>query len=136
MIRIERNPTRRQLRLFGLSLLVFFCLLGGIWWSRTGSVVGAGVFWAIGLAVPALGEVWPSGLRIVYLAVSYATFPIGWGVSHFILALVYYLVLFPIGLILRLKGYDPMHRRFDRSAKSYWTPREREEGTERHFKQF
>jgi hypothetical protein len=136
MIRIERNPTRRQLRLFGLSLLLFFGLLGGILWWKTGSHMEAAVFWAIGLVGPVLGEVWPSGLRIIYLAISYATFPIGWGVSHIILALVYYLVLFPIGLILRLRGYDPMHRRFDRSAKSYWAPREREEGTERYFKQF
>ena len=67
---------------------------------------------------------------------SYATFPIGLGVSHFILAVVYYLVLTPIGLLLRFSSYDPMGRRFDRSAKTYWTPHETEEGTERYFKQF
>jgi hypothetical protein len=136
VIRIERNPSRRQLRVFGLSLLAFCGLVGGVWWWKTGSLAEAGVFWAIGAAAPALGEIWPRGLRLAYLAASYATFPIGWGVSHLILAVVYYLLLFPIGLVLRLRGYDPMQRRFDQNAKSYWTHREREEGTERYFRQF
>ena len=65
---------------------------------------GSRGFWAIGVVVPALGEVWPGGLRIVYLAVSYATFPIGWGVSHIILAVVYYLVLFSNRSYLAVEG--------------------------------
>ena len=75
-------------------------------------------------------------LRIVFLLASYATFPIGFVVSYVILAVVYYLVLTPIGLVLRLTGYDPMQRRFDRNAKTYWTPREQEESTEQYFRQF
>jgi hypothetical protein len=136
VIRIERNPSRRQLRFFGLSLLAFSAILGGVWWWKTGSLTAPVVFWAIGAIPPCIGEVWPRGLRIGYLVVSYATFPIGWGVSHLILALVYYLLLFPIGLVLRLRGYDPMKCRFDENAESYWTPREREEGAGRYFKQF
>jgi len=136
MIRIEHNPTRRQLTVFGLLWLAFFGLFGGMSWWKTGLLAEAGVFWAIGAALPALGLVWPGVLRIVYLAASYATFPIGFVVSYVILAVVYYLVLTPIGLVSRLTGYDPMQRRFDRSAKTYWTPREPEETTERYFKQF
>ena len=49
---------------------------------------------------------------------------------------IYYIVLTPIGLFLRLTGYDPMQRRFDRAAKTYWTPREQEEKTKRYFQQF
>jgi hypothetical protein len=136
MIRIEHNPTRRQLTVFGLSWLVIFGIIGGVACWKTEAFVEAGVFWAIGSIIPTAGLVWPGLMRIVYLAASYATFPIGLGVSYFILAVVYYLVLFPIGLILRLAGYDAMHRCFDHSVKTYWTPREPEKGTERYFKQF
>jgi hypothetical protein len=136
MIRIEHHPSRRQLTVFGLSWLVFFGFLGGVSWWRTGSLLEIGIFLAVGTMIPAAGLIWPEILRIVYLLANYATFPIGLAVSFVILVVLYYLVLTPIGLVLRLAGYDPMQRRFDRSAKTYWTPREREEKAEQYFHQF
>ena len=61
---------------------------------------------------------------------------IGWILSSVVLAVLYYLVLTPIGVLLRLTGYDPMKRRFDRTAKTYWLPRNSDTETERYFKQF
>jgi ABC-type uncharacterized transport system permease subunit len=83
-----------------------------------------------------LGLVSPGLLRIVYLGMIYATLPIGIVVSYVILAATYYLVLTPIGLVLRLCGYDPMQRRFDREAKTYWVPREEEAKMDHVFRQF
>jgi hypothetical protein len=57
-------------------------------------------------------------------------------VSHLLLLVVYYLVLTPIGLLMRLIGYDPLQRRFDRSAQSYWTPHDPAADDARYFKQF
>ena len=105
------------------------------WW-KTGSLAEAGVFWAIGPRAGGSAEVWPGGCGSFTWRSRTPLFRLDGGYRILILAVVYYLVLFPIGLILRLRGYDPMQRRFDRSAKSYWTPREQEEGTERYFKQF
>ena len=51
-----------------------------------------------------------------------ASWPMGWVFSHVLLGVTYYLVITPIGLILRLLGKDPMRRRFDREAKTYWIP--------------
>ena len=53
MIRIERNPTRRQLTVFGLLWLAFFGVFGATSWWKTGSFGQAGVFWAIAVAIPA-----------------------------------------------------------------------------------
>ena len=136
MIRIEHNPTRRQLTVFGLLWLAFFGVLGATSWCKTGSFATACAFWAIGTTIPAIGLVRPATLLIFYLIASYATFPIGFVLSYVILAVVYYLVLTPIGIVLRLTGKDPMQRRFDRSAKTYWTTREAEDTSERYFKQF
>jgi hypothetical protein len=65
-----------------------------------------------------------------------AALPIGWTISHLVLGAVYYLVLTPIGLVMRLLGRDPMQRRFDRSAKSYWIERTPRTDPSRHFRQF
>jgi hypothetical protein len=136
MFPIERHPSPRQLATFGLLWLVFLAGWGEIAWWRIGSPWAAGVCWGLAVLVPVLGLVSPGVLRIVYLGMIYATLPIGFVVSYVILAATYYLVLTPIGLALRLGGYDPMQRRFDRQAKSYWVPREEEAKTEHVFRQF
>jgi len=136
MIQIVHNPTGRQLTVFGLLWLAAFGILGTMAWWRTSLSATAYGFWTIAALVPAVGFLWPSALRIVYLLSAYITFPIGFVVSFVILAMVYYLVLTPIGLVMRLTGYDPMQRRFNRDAKTYWTPREQDESTEQYFRQF
>jgi len=42
--------------------------------------------------------------------------------TRVILSLTFYLVLTPMGLIMKIFGRDPLNRRFDESAKSYWVP--------------
>ena len=39
--------------------------------------------------------------------------------SRIILGIVYYAVVLPTGLIMKLKGYDPMNREFDADLDSY-----------------
>ena len=39
--------------------------------------------------------------------------------SRIILGIVYYLVVLPTGLIIRMRGHDPMNREFDSSLDSY-----------------
>jgi hypothetical protein len=112
MFPIEHHPSPRQLTVFGLLWLVFLTVWGAIAWWKIGSPWAAGVCWGLAVLVPALGLVSPGLLRIVYL------------------------VLTPIGLVLRLCGYDPMQRRFDREAKTYWVPREEEAKMDHVFRQF
>jgi hypothetical protein len=47
-------------------------------------------------------------------------FPIGFVVSHVVLAVLFFGVLTPVGLILRLLGRDPLQRHFESDKKSYW----------------
>ena len=65
-----------------------------------------------------------------------AVYPIGWIISHALLAMIYYLAITPIGVVMRLCGRDPLQRALDRSAKTYWTPHNVSEDTERYFQQF
>jgi hypothetical protein len=40
------------------------------------------------------------------------------------MGLVFYAVVTPMGVAMRLAGRDPMRRRFDRAADSYWIDRQ------------
>ena len=62
--------------------------------------------------------------------------PIAWSVSTLLLVLVYFGVLTPIGVILRIVGRDSMHRQFDRDATSYWVKRDGPVNPEHYFRQF
>jgi hypothetical protein len=136
MIQIERNPPQSQLRVFAILWLIFFGYWGTEIWRIEGARWIAFVLWFVALIVPAVGSMRPGILRVAYVAACYITFPIGFLVSSAVLMAIYYLVLTPIGIALRMTGYDPMKKNFDRAARTYWTPRKTEVELERYFKQF
>jgi hypothetical protein len=65
-----------------------------------------------------------------------AVAPIGWLVSRVVLAIVYFLVITPIGLIRRLRGHDPLALRADPTASSYWVARQDRTDPASYFRQF
>ncbi len=122
LIRLNSQPTARQLKVFGAAWLVFFGGLAVTLWFR-GSERPAGVIGLLAMGVPLAGLVWPRGLRLVYVGLSYATFPIGFVVSHLVLAALYFLVITPIGFALKLFRYDPLARTAAPAGRSYWRAR-------------
>jgi hypothetical protein len=120
--------SNKTLRSFGL-------LVGGIW-----GVIGLlplvlrkepPRLWALGLmaVLAGLGLVFPQGLRHPYrwwMALGHA---LGFINTRILLSLVFYLLVTPMGFVMRLFGRDPMRRRFDAGAKSYRIGREPRPGT-------
>lgn len=45
-------------------------------------------------------------------------------VNPVVLGLLFVLAVTPVGLVMRLMGKDPLKRRFEPEAASYWIPRE------------
>ena len=136
LIRINRNPSRRQLATFGACWLLFFGCFGVASLRRSDSFKMAAILWAAAIVVPLVGWAFPKFLRLIYLGMIYLTLPIGFVLSYLILGVVYYGVLTPIGLLMRLLGHDPLNRRFDADAESYWVVRKPSVDTKRYFRQF
>jgi hypothetical protein len=119
---------RRELRRFGLIVGGIFGGIG-LW-----PVVARGQSprsWPLGLAValivPAL--VTPQALapvRRVWMALGTA---LGWVNTRLVLGLIFFGVVTPTGLVLRLVGRDPMRRAFDSHAATYRVPRKTRPGT-------
>ena len=136
LITINKNPPKKDLTTFGLLLPAFTLILSALFYWRTGSPRAPQYILAVGLTLTALYWLLPPLRRYIYLAFTYAAFPIGFVISHLILAFTYYIVITPIGLLMRLLGRDPMHRDFDRSAPTYWLPRTQSPDPSTYFRQF
>lgn len=136
IIAVNHHPSSRQLHQFGFLWLVVFGILGALSWFKSGNHDAGLLLWSTALLVPIAGWIFPSFMRIVFLGLSYAAFPIGFVVSHVILALVYYLVFTSMGLLMRVFRYDPLERSFHLGRESYWTPRAEKVETKQYFHQF
>ena len=134
LIRLNTTPSRGQLRLFGVLWLVFLGWFGALAW-HPGAHALAAVLWVAGGAVAGPGLVFPPLLRYPYLAAVYASYPIGFVSSYLILGVVYYLVLTPVGLMMRLFGNDPLTRRFQPERTTYWKPRAAPRDAKSYFRQ-
>ena len=121
LIKINDNPSRRELRQFAAIWFPLFCFIaGGLLYlagSRGGGVAAA----VIGVAFGLLGYRRPAFIHPLYLIWMYAAYPIGYVISHLMLGIVFYGVLTPIGAAMKLVGYDPLNRRLRSGESSYWT---------------
>jgi hypothetical protein len=137
IITFNSNPSDRELRQFAAIWFPLFCVMIAAvsYYAAESLPIAAGAL-AIGVVVGIAGYADPAFIRPVFVAWMSAAFPIGWTVSHTLLAIIFYLLMTPIGWIMRVVGYDPLERRFDRAARSYWVPVEAAGSKSRYFRQF
>ncbi len=135
LIQIDRNPSDSVLRWFGVMLLAFFGLIGGLVWLWGGALTASIILWGVGGVLFILFYALRPLQRPFYLGWIYAALPIGLTVSFILLGVVYFLVLTPIALVLRLLGRDALALRYDEKMSSYWTQRQHAM-TKRYFRQF
>ncbi len=131
LAKFEWNPQPRQLRQFAAIALVVFPCIAWLWGSRQigWTLAAAGMFWA------GLGLARPTSVKPLYVVLSAAALPIGWVLGEVLLALVYSLVFVPVGLAMRAIGRDPLRRRFDREAATYWQPKKPPAGPSSYLRQ-
>ena len=63
-------------------------------------------------------------LKPVYIGWMTFAFALGWVNTRLFLGLFFYLILTPMGLLVRLLGKDLLDERIDRKASSYWKKRD------------
>ncbi len=145
LLELNLNPEPRILRQFGFIALVGFGLLAlaahyeillfsmGLGAARAPLVVA---FAAIAVVSATFSLVAPRLNRLVYVAISVLTYPIGLVLSYVILGFLFFAIIAPIGMLLRVLGKDPMQRRFDASARSYFVRAKPPSSTENYFRRY
>ena len=137
LLTFDRNPGPRQLRRFSaIWMPATFALLGWIVHRRTGSWNAAVATWVLGTVLTVAGNAWPAVARGVWVTWMTLAFPIGWVVSHLVLGVAYYLVITPMGWLMRAFGHDPMQQGFDRRKASYWVEHNPGTSKRRYLRQY
>ncbi len=132
---LMRQTTRRSFRAereFGLIVGAVFALLG-TWWTYRGKFPAAAhVFLPLGVVLMFSGLTIPRVLVLPNRAWMTMAEGMSYVSTRVILAIVFFLVVTPIGLIKRSMGWDPLHRRSD-SEESYWRPYSKRQQDPRHY---
>ncbi len=137
LMEVEWHPSRRQLRVFGVSGLIASILAALILrfiWGVAG--VWIWIVPAAGAALFLSSLISATVTRWLYIGLTLVAMPIGMVVSLVLLAAFYFLLLTPLAIFFRLIGRDALHRSYEPAAESYWVPHRPDDNMERYLHQF
>ncbi len=120
-LRFKEDP--REWRRFGLSTALVLALATGLlgWRGGVSAAVMLGALLGLaGLALVALAQ--PRWLRTPYRAGMRVSHALGRVMAPAVLGLVFFLVVTPLGLLLRGLGKDLLRLRRNSTNASYWLP--------------
>lgn len=137
LIEIDWNPKDKQLKNFGKIALVATAIISlSLYFLKGVAIQWASIILAFGVIIFIFSLISLKLTKFIYLGMILLTLPIGFVVSFILLAGFYFLLLAPLGFIFRLIGRDPLCRKFNANAKSYWLSRHPPRGPEQYFHQF
>jgi hypothetical protein len=136
MIEVKKEFSERERLWFGPLFALFVGIIAWVLVRRFHWQQGAWVISGLAAGLIAVYYAVPTLQTRIYRGWMLSVAPIGYVVSHGLLALVYYFLLTPIALVMRLLNYDPLLRRIDAQATSYWRPRKQSIGPQDYFRQY
>ena len=137
LIEIDWNPKSKQLQNFGkIALAATFIISFLLYLLKGVAIQWVLIICAFGFITFIISKISLKLTKMIYLGMILLTMPIGWVVSFILMAAFYFLLLAPLGLFFRLIGRDPLNRKFEPTAKSYWMTRRPPKGLEQYFHQF
>jgi multisubunit Na+/H+ antiporter MnhG subunit len=114
---------KRSLRKFGTTVGTVLLLIGVVLYllNKPSFVY----FGGIGLLLTLFGIALPNLLRPINKVWMTLAIVLGWFMSRVILIILFYLIITPIGFLLKLFGRGLLNLELDNSFSSYWEDREK-----------
>jgi len=124
---------QNEWRKFGYGLTIILLLVGTI-----ELLFGRGVwyvyFYATGSFILLFALAWPVLLKPLFVIFSYFGFVVNWLVTHLVLTVVFYLLITPLGWLLKLFGKKLLDVEFPAKRDSYWIKRKDAAESKNNFK--
>ena len=111
----------KDLRSFGITFGIIFLIIAGfLLYIENESFQ---LFIVISIIFIIFGFLLPIILKPIYISWMSFAIILGWFMTRFILSLLFYLIVTPIGLITRVLGKDFLELKKEASNGSYWNQR-------------
>ena len=126
---------KKDLRSFGVMIGIIFLLIAGFLFYKEKEsfqifLYVAGAFIGFGLIIPII-------LKPIYIVWMTFAVVLGWFMTRFILSLLFYVIITPIGVVLRIFGKDFLEIKKQSVQGSYWNQRDSNlEKNQNYEKQF
>jgi hypothetical protein len=108
----------------------------GAFFYFKGKPAAAGILWSLGALLLISGFLIPSLFAKIEQAGRWFGKGVGTAITWLLLVPMFYLVFVPGRLILRIRGIDPMCRKFPTDAPTYWVPRKPVVNLDEYKRQF
>ncbi len=120
---MKSSYSRKEIRRWAVLMAVVSAIIGTIQLFLLRHPNAATVFWLIAVVFLVDGLLFPSLLKPVYWLWMKFAGALAWFNTRLIMALVFYLIFTPIGIILRILRVDLIKQRWDTKKPSYWIDR-------------
>ena len=126
---------KKDLRSFGVTIGIILLLVAGFLFYKEKEsfqifLYISGTFIGLGLIIPII-------LKPIYIVWMVFAVVLGWFMTRFILSLLFYVIITPIGLVMRTFGKDFLDIKKQSVQGSYWNQRDSNlEKNQNYEKQF
>ena len=127
------ETTQKHLREFGLLVGSILLLVSSYWWFyRDIYETARYIMFPIGALLFLIGLVVPSVLKPAYKVWMTIAHVLAWVNTRILISLIFFLVITPIGFVMRLIKGDLLGEKFHSDSDTYWTETEAPESIKEH----
>lgn len=127
------QPTRKQFRDFGLMFGVVLTGIGLYQLYNDTAETARYVLWMLGGVFFITGLATPMVLKPIYTVWMKFAFALGWVNTRIIITLIFFLVVTPIGLIMRILKRDLLAEKINKNTETYWDDIEPVQSVKEHL---
>tara|TARA_B100000886_G_C20395550_1_gene480213 strand:+ start:1021 stop:1434 length:414 start_codon:yes stop_codon:yes gene_type:complete len=113
---------KKDLLSFGVTIGIILLIIAGYLFHRDNASFQTLIY--VASSFIGLGLILPNFLKPLYLLWMIFAIILGWFMTRIILSLLFYLILTPIGLTLRILGKELLNLKKQDSQESYWEYRD------------
>ena len=132
LLEFNWDPPARQLRQFGVISFFALPFVGWVWGATNNTLA---VMALVGLLIAAVGLISPQLIRPLFVTLMCVAAPIGLLVSELAMIMIFFGLLFPIGLVFRLLKRDALNLKIDRDSNSHWNVKKQPPNVASYYRQ-
>jgi hypothetical protein len=138
---VNWNPDRAERRKFARSLMIGFPIITVVFTAAAllkTHTLKPFPFWlgGIGLALGVVLWLLPQIAKPFYVVWYFLGCCMGIVMGNVLLSAFYFLMLTPLGLLMRVTGRDLLRKKFNRQTPTYWQDAEKVVDLKRYYRQF